>query len=102
MSSDDDEHKRPAIQDPLVPHESYNLTPNYNDDIIPGPPTELKSLFEAIQEAPTGIPLTPKEETLTYMYNIVEKIYRPEYSPQSNSRMRYNINMHVEAFLIKK
>ena len=34
------------------------------------------------------------------MNNIVEKIYGPEYSPQTGSRMRYDIDMHVEAFLM--
>ena len=81
MSSDDDECKRPVIQDPLVPHDTYELTPNYNDNIIPDPPIEFKSLFKAIREAPTGIPLTPKDDTLNYMYNIVEKVYGYEYSP---------------------
>mmetsp|Transcript_12858 Transcript_12858/g.27242 ORF Transcript_12858/g.27242 Transcript_12858/m.27242 type:complete len:119 (+) Transcript_12858:244-600(+) len=34
------------------------------------------------------------------MYNIVEKIYRSEHSARTNTRMRYNIDMHADAFLI--
>ena len=79
MSSNNDEEQRPPIQDPLVLHENYELMPTYKDDIIPGPPIEFLSLFEAIpQEAPTGIPLACKEDTLNYMYNIVQKVYGPE------------------------
>ena len=99
MSSNDDGCKRPVIQDPLVRLVSYELAPNYDDDIIPGPPIEFKSLFEGIREAPTGIPLTPKDATLNYMYNIVEKVYGSEYSPRSHSQMRFDMNMHVDAFL---
>eukprot|EP00534_Pseudo-nitzschia_fraudulenta_P009475 CAMPEP_0201159708 /NCGR_PEP_ID=MMETSP0851-20130426/40474_1 /ASSEMBLY_ACC=CAM_ASM_000631 /TAXON_ID=183588 /ORGANISM="Pseudo-nitzschia fraudulenta, Strain WWA7" /LENGTH=86 /DNA_ID=CAMNT_0047438697 /DNA_START=77 /DNA_END=337 /DNA_ORIENTATION=+ len=85
MLSDDDEEQGPPIQDPLVPHENYVPMPSYEDDIIPGPPIEFKSLFEAIQEASTGIPLASKEDTLNYMYNnIVKKVYGPECSPRSH------------------
>ena len=45
------------------------------------------------------------QDTLTYMYNIVEKVNGSENTcrdPPTNSQiMRYNINMHVKAFLIK-
>mmetsp|Transcript_27725 Transcript_27725/g.59260 ORF Transcript_27725/g.59260 Transcript_27725/m.59260 type:complete len:123 (-) Transcript_27725:275-643(-) len=34
------------------------------------------------------------------MHNIVEKMYGPEYSPKTNSSMRYDIDMHVDAFLM--
>ena len=34
------------------------------------------------------------------MYNIVEKIYGSAYSPSTSSRMRYDIDMHVDAFLM--
>ena len=78
-----------------MPHEDYEPMPSYEDDIIPGPPIKFKTLFEAIQEAPTGIPLAKKEDTLNYMYNIVEKVYGPEYSPQSHPRMRYDITMQL-------
>ena len=101
MLSDEDERKTPKIQDPIVPHENYDITSSYNDDIIPGSLIKLKSLFKVIREAPTSIPLAPKTDVLIYMYNVIEKIYGPEYSPCSNSRMRYDIDMHIDALLTK-
>ena len=82
MLSDNDEQQGPPTQAPLlVLHEDYEPIPSYEDDIIPSPPIEFKSLFKAILEAPTGIPLARKKDTLNYMYYIVEKVYGPEYSP---------------------
>ena len=74
MPSNEDDRKIPVIQDHIVPHENYEITLSYDDDIIPGPPIELKSLFEVIREAPTGIPLTPKTDVLIYMYKLL-RIY---------------------------
>ena len=34
------------------------------------------------------------------MYNIVKKVYGTEYPPKTNSCMRYDIDMHVDAFLM--
>ena len=52
-----------------------------------------------IQEAPTGLRLYLSEETFNYMYNVVEKVYGLVYSPRTNSKMKKDINLHVEAFL---
>ena len=93
----------PVIQDPIVPPDNYDVSStSHEDDIIPGPPVKLQSLFEIIWEAPTGLPLEYRKETLVYLYNIVEKVYWPEYSPtKTNSRTRrYDIDMHVDGFLM--
>ena len=66
MSSNEDDHKTPVIQDPIVPHENYDITSSYDDNIIPGPPIKHKSLFKAICEAPTGLFLAPKTDVLIY------------------------------------
>eukprot|EP00534_Pseudo-nitzschia_fraudulenta_P008980 CAMPEP_0201161640 /NCGR_PEP_ID=MMETSP0851-20130426/47593_1 /ASSEMBLY_ACC=CAM_ASM_000631 /TAXON_ID=183588 /ORGANISM="Pseudo-nitzschia fraudulenta, Strain WWA7" /LENGTH=46 /DNA_ID= /DNA_START= /DNA_END= /DNA_ORIENTATION= len=43
--SDKEETKPPVIQDPIVPHENYDVTSSYKDDVIPGPSIELPSLY---------------------------------------------------------
>ena len=72
------------------------------DNIIPGPPIQLWSVFEVsdLRSTYRGLPLENKrQEILFYLYNIVEKVYGVEYSPQTNAPMRYDVDEHVEAFL---
>mmetsp|Transcript_26601 Transcript_26601/g.58545 ORF Transcript_26601/g.58545 Transcript_26601/m.58545 type:complete len:231 (-) Transcript_26601:36-728(-) len=102
MPSDNDELQAPTIQNPLMLHEDYEPMPTYEDDVIPGPPTKFRSLFEAIREAPTGDPAGEKRgHSQLYVQYSQESLHRPEYSPRSHPRMRYDITMHVECFLVE-
>ena len=99
--SNKEETKPSVIQDPIVPHDKYTVSACYENNIIPGPPIKIWSLFDKIWEAPNDLPLKTKKQTLIYIYNIIEKVYGPEYSPRSNFRVRYDIGKHVEAFILE-
>ena len=58
-------------------------------------------MLEAIREAPYGLPLSPKGSTQIYLYNIVARVYGEELSPMTNTCMQYDIDGHVDAFLVE-
>ena len=100
MSSNEDEWKTPYDSGPH--HTAWDLQHNLELQWQHHPLSAHQTLIPVQNNSRSTdqYPLGAQDRyTFIYMYNVNEKIYGPEYSPRSNSPMRYNVDMPIDAFL---